>query len=309
MEKTLNLNFARDLLAKTGGKISDGKDYIVSRISTAPSAIEEMGLAPQGPIRVEGLGFILCFEGEITLSLNLSECTLTEHTILVVPPGSIVEIKSAHGDRLDCYRVFLSIDFLHNMNYDLSVLGPLSAYDTRSAIASPISLTPDEARLMRDYLDIMSRNAEVDPPTPYTRSIARCLFAAMTYQMMQTISARLLPETDAEMPKPRSRRNTYVREFMELVHKYHTRERSVAFYAGKLFITPKYLTLVVREKTGRTAAEIIDQQVLLEAKNLLRYSGKSIQQIAYDLNFRTQSSFGKFFKNLTGMSPTEYMRS
>ena len=54
---------------------------------------------------------------------------------------------------------------------------------------------------------------------------------------------------------------------------------------------------------------MIDEFVILEAKNLLRFSGKNIQQIAYELNFPNQSSFGKYFKHLTGMSPSEYQRT
>ena len=46
--------------------------------------------------------------------------------------------------------------------------------------------------------------------------------------------------------------------------------------------------------------------MVLEAKTLLKYSDLSIQEIAYRLNFSTQSFFGKYFKHQTGMSPTEY---
>ncbi|WP_290101184.1 helix-turn-helix domain-containing protein, partial [Duncaniella muris] len=52
-----------------------------------------------------------------------------------------------------------------------------------------------------------------------------------------------------------------------------------------------------------------DDYVILEAKNLLRFSGKNIQQVSYELNFPNQSSFGKYFKHLTGFSPSEYQRS
>ena len=46
--------------------------------------------------------------------------------------------------------------------------------------------------------------------------------------------------------------------------------------------------------------------MLLEAKNLLTYYDMSIQEIAYRLNFSTQSFFGKYFKHQTGLSPTQY---
>ncbi|MGN0210432.1 MAG: helix-turn-helix domain-containing protein, partial [Muribaculaceae bacterium] len=87
------------------------------------------------------------------------------------------------------------------------------------------------------------------------------------------------------------------------------REHSVNFYAQQLYISPKYLTLMVRETTGKTAARWIDDFIIMEAKNMLRYSGKNIQQVAYALNFSNQSSFGKYFKHITGISPSEYQRS
>ena len=82
----------------------------------------------------------------------------------------------------------------------------------------------------------------------------------------------------------------------------------MGFYAGQLHLTPKYLTTIIRKTSGRTAAEWIDDYVVLEAKNLLKYSTMSIQEIAYHLNFSTQSFFGKYFKQHTGTSPSRYKR-
>ena len=80
----------------------------------------------------------------------------------------------------------------------------------------------------------------------------------------------------------------------------------MSFYAKQLNITPKYLSSVVKEVSGKTAARWIDESVILEAKALLKYSGMSIQEIAYHLNFSTQSFFGKYFKRYVGMSPLAY---
>lgn len=91
-------------------------------------------------------------------------------------------------------------------------------------------------------------------------------------------------------------------EFMELVRQYSKQERNVRFYARRLNITPKYLSTVSKDVSGKTAARWIDEAVILEAKSLLRYSGMSIQEIAYHLNFSTQSFFGKYFKQ-HGLQP------
>ena len=127
--------------------------------------------------------------------------------------------------------------------------------------------------------------------------------AAAAYQIMAFGEAENIDDNDQ---KPHSRKLSYVKTFLRLVRANHRKERSIGFYADKMFISPKYLSLIIKESTGRSAAEWIDQYVIQEAKNLLRYSGKNVQQVAYELNFTNQSSFGKYFKHLTGMSPTQF---
>jgi AraC family transcriptional regulator, transcriptional activator of pobA len=86
------------------------------------------------------------------------------------------------------------------------------------------------------------------------------------------------------------------------------RHRNVSYYAQKLFVSPKYLTTVIKEESGKTAGEWIDEMVLLEAKILLQNKELTIAQVADTLNFNDQSTFGKFFKNLTSQSPLDYRK-
>ena len=72
---------------------------------------------------------------------------------------------------------------------------------------------------------------------------------------------------------------------------------------------PGYLSTVVRTCTGRIASEWIERHVAQEAKALLKSTNMTVQQISNELNFPSQSFFGKFFKRLTGLSPKEYRRS
>ena len=71
-------------------------------------------------------------------------------------------------------------------------------------------------------------------------------------------------------------------------------------------ITPKYLTTLIKRVSGKSVSEWIDSYVILEAKPCSKYSSKSIQEIAYYLNFPNQSFFGSYFKRIAGMSPTQY---
>lgn len=104
-------------------------------------------------------------------------------------------------------------------------------------------------------------------------------------------------------------RNEILRQrFRELLIEECQSHREVRFYADKLCVTPDYLSRAVREYDGQSAAKWIINAVITEAKILFREPNKTISQIAMELNFPDQSTFGKFFKRNTGLSPLEYKR-
>lgn len=96
------------------------------------------------------------------------------------------------------------------------------------------------------------------------------------------------------------------RQFMELLSGQFNQYRSVADYARKLNITSRRLSDLTRRCTGKGAKEIIDGQVIAEAKRALQFGSKSIKEIGYYLNFNSAEQFSRYFKKLTGLSPMAY---
>ncbi|MDR1683483.1 MAG: helix-turn-helix domain-containing protein, partial [Candidatus Symbiothrix sp.] len=90
--------------------------------------------------------------------------------------------------------------------------------------------------------------------------------------------------------------------------KHYKTEKQVGFYAEKLCLTPKYLSRIIKQNTGKSAHEWLDDYVMLEAKALLKSTNMTIQQISDELNFPSQSFFGKFFKREEGISPRAYKK-
>ncbi|MCM1522067.1 MAG: helix-turn-helix domain-containing protein [Muribaculaceae bacterium] len=282
-------------------------DYVFTHFTSAPesASVGAWNERYGGPLRIDGMSWLLCLEGGMELDINLTPCTLGPNCLVVTTPGSIINVKGLLSGKIDCYALFVSSDFMRDINFDLNVI---SSFRPAGQTHEPMmELSPDDVDRLRKYFDLLRLNPTMEGTSMYAKPIARCLIAALTYQMMGIYNTRI-KDIPKETPQ-NSRRMSYVHSFMDLVHRYHRRERSVAFYADHLFISPKYLSLIIKEQTGRSAAQIIDSFVILEAKNLLRFSGKNIQQVAYELNFPNQSSFGKYFKHLTGMSPSEYQRS
>lgn len=84
---------------------------------------------------------------------------------------------------------------------------------------------------------------------------------------------------------------------------------NVAFLADQLFVSPRYLSDLLKQETGKTAMELIHIFMISEAKNLLRLGEKGVAEIAYELGFENASYFTRLFKKQTGMKPLEFRKS
>lgn len=95
-------------------------------------------------------------------------------------------------------------------------------------------------------------------------------------------------------------------KFTQLVMDCFRQSRSVAFYADKLYVSPKYLGMAVKSVSGKTANHWIDEYVTGEAKKMLRNSTVSVRQISDELNFPDASFFTKYFKRNAKTTPKAY---
>ena len=287
----------------------DGNEYVY--VHATPDVDAQSAL--QNAIRFNGMIIAMVRSGEISFAVNMERFHLTANTLLVTGANSIITFEPDSVKDLDIYALFVSNEFIHDLNFEIVILNNLPIASNHSPM---LRISPEEGAQLASYLELLDMNARMNrlgSNEMLTKSISRSLLTATLYQLMVLAAKHhaLDGEGEPEPPstKPRSRRMLYTHEFVRLVRKHFRLEHSVRFYAEQMCISPKYLSLVVKEATGRSAAEIIDEHLLLEAKNLLRFSGKNIQQVAYELNFSNQSSFGKYFKHLTGMAPSEFQNS
>ena len=107
-------------------------------------------------------------------------------------------------------------------------------------------------------------------------------------------------------PLQQGKKDVVFQNFMLSLFRFYRKERDVSFYARMQHIPPRYFSAIIKEKTGDSALQWIVRMVITEAKQLLEESDLSIKEIADQLNFPTQSFFGKYFKQYVGVSPKEY---
>jgi AraC-like DNA-binding protein len=100
--------------------------------------------------------------------------------------------------------------------------------------------------------------------------------------------------------------NETFKNFMKILEENFRRPLGVEFYAEKLFMSSRNLNLICQSILHQSVSEIIDTRKLIEAKNLLAGTDKSISEIGFELGFNEKSYFTNVFKKKSGQTPTEF---
>lgn len=100
--------------------------------------------------------------------------------------------------------------------------------------------------------------------------------------------------------------NERLATFNMLINEFYKEEKSVGFYADKLHISANYLNILCKKNLKISASELIHQRISVEAKRLLQNNKLTIKEITFELGFSDNSYFTNFFKNQTGITPSEF---
>lgn len=260
----------------------------------------------QHPCRFDGYLVIFCTEGEFSVDLNLKTFTVGKNMLFIYEPGNIVKFNldpDAQDKPVHFSVAAISLEMIQEVEKDISRL-----YSHSVAIHEDpcLSFSDEEAAVVARYFDLTGCLMKAN--IPGCREAIHTLASSVVF-FLRSFWIRKRAQKQAEFSEHSPRAQETVDKFIRLVTEHHMTEHYLAFYAGKLGITPKYLSKLVREVTGRSAPEWIDSFLVLEAKNMLKYSNMAIKEIVYTMHFPDQSSFYKFFKLHTGMIPSEYRKS
>lgn len=261
------------------------------------SIVPSQNTSAEYPISLDGFTALIIMSGEATISIDTRNYEVKRNTIVLLSPESVVKTVRCTANAA-AYVLSFSKAFVNNIQIDISTSLPVYMRFGKNPCLNVSQQDVDEIRqVFRLVKTMLQSDKEM-----YREEIIRSLFTSAFY----IITELNLRDTHSEYKQGRG--EVLFEQFMELLKEYNKQERNVSFYAKQMGITPKYLSSVVKEVSGKTAARWIDESVIIEAKTMLKYSGLSIQEIAYRLNFSTQSFFGKYFKQHTGTSPSRYKR-
>lgn len=278
-------------IIKCFGK-KDDAFYVVdsSQIQYKPSLLR--------PFKTDDISFFIVDRGTITIRLDVGVHTLSKNSVLMKRPGAIMQVQSFSSN---ChFRIFgFTSEFINASGLSKKHLEALSFLSLYSE--SDRNLPADEATRIFSILDLLQQKHNLKKkPLYYDEAVYHtfCLFAldlAAVYSQQKNEHFSTL-----------TRKEHLTYEFFKLLPKFIQKERSVNHYARLLNVTPKHLSKTIKEVTGKTSGEIIDEMVMQEAKVLLDDPSLSISQVAELLHFSDQFTFSKFFKKHTASSPSVY---
>lgn len=294
-------------LAPVIEEMSIGDDFVIGEVSGKKVEKSEALLRMlQYPVRFDGFIIFYLKKGHFTVDVNLHSYEVREKSLMIQVPGNIVKISKYNEQRIgdmEMIFVLISKEFMSGIRFDF-----MKVFQESIRILDNPCITLDEFQmsLANDYFNLARK--VVGAPFSNKREIIGSLLTSLTY-LSTDVWEHQVDEARKKTGSQRSARlNQILEQFLALVNEYHCSERCMAFYADKLCLTPKYLSKLIRQASGRSAPEWIDEFVILEAKNLLKYTNLAIKEIVYRLHFPNQSVFYKFFKAHTGLTPSEYRK-
>jgi len=254
---------------------------------------KQMIPVPSDPLKFSATVSILVREGECVADINLIQHSIKAPCIVNIRKSQILQVKSV-SDNFDASCIVMSNRFTDNIFLLLKDCPQYSVATRNPVVEIPPELLPHFNR----HISIMGE-ISADTSNPYAYQAQALAISSFFYSTGHKCYHHLsenFPRVNNRIPD----------RFINLVQQNYKKERFLNFYAEKLEITPKHLSRTMKSLTGFTAVEWIERFVVLEAKVLLKSTNLSIQQIADELNFPSQSFFGKYFKKNIGMSPKEF---
>ena len=284
-------------LVPSGISLGIGDDFFISRLQEKPQYAYL-----RYPFRVDCYLAAYCVEGSVDCSVNLTDYHLTTGMLLLITPGNIVKITQPDelGQNLRVTLICASTSFITNIGINPSKF----LIEAVEVLRDPcIHLSEDETQMLHKYVNLALDITKTNPQ--FVKESIGGLVSSVFYQFAGFL-ADSKRRQDMESPVRTTRQRQMLEQFIKLAITDHAKEHLVGYYADKMCVTPKYLSKIVKDTSGRSVPDWLSEFLILDAKNMLRHSDLTIKEISARLNFPSQSFFFRFFKNHTGQTPTQY---
>ena len=251
------------------------------------------------PAKSDFILSIMCEAGRLLISYDNRSHELTKNSLMVMRQGHVINSYELSPD----FKGHVIVVSTKHLDKTVPTMTKFMPYMIHFMGNPVIKLTEEEMTNQIELRNLLKAKSQPQSDHAYRVNVVRSVLEALFFETLGVYSAHSM---DLRSMQTIRRKDSLLYDFIQLVESEFRRERSVAYYANRLCVSPKHLSSMVKEASGRTAGDWIDSYVIMEAKALLKNTGMTVQEISQALNFANQSFFGKYFKHLTGISPRMY---
>ena len=242
---------------------------------------------------------IYCRQGTALITVNGLQYRLKQGQRLSYQEGSLIEECLASSDA-DLVLMGLSWEIIQSTEALNTLIWPIADYVRRSPI---YTLSEEALSLTKIYHQQIYKLCH--SPNPLFRDeLLHIHIQALLYAFIREVGEELRQAP----PQDLTRASQQARLFFDLLSMRRGHLRSVSEVATLMNLTPKHLSRVIKEQTGETPIHFIHQYMMRAITQELRYSSKTAKEIACQQGFSSLAFFGKFVKQQTGLTPTEYRK-
>lgn len=215
-------------------------------------------------------------------------------------PNQIVTFKNVKSVN-DCFLILIKEDFLAGTHLHKEIKG-YSYFDYETSEA--LYLSPSEENTIWDLVNIMHKET-YNNTDAYSRSILLSHLGTLLTYAQRFYKRQFINRIDIT--------GAYASRFQQLLDTYYNENKAselglptVAYMADKFNVSPRYLSDLLKQETGKTAIEMIHIHLIKEAKNLLTEGKMNISEISFSLGFENPNYFARLFKKEVGIQPNIY---
>lgn len=291
--KLMNFSRMRDIFEPHFARL---RDYIFFNDELAivhgDTQLFRIVMQQKPPFAIDDYRFGIIIKGQVCVNFNLVEKHLSNGMLVFLGPGTIISPISFSED-LEVYGVALLSRFpmpFTTTHIPTAFIGQMRDFQLKTSEL--------DFAIARNIIETLWQLVQ---QPDYNRQTTVSLVGALMYHY-----DGLYRHHTKTIESSRSREQTIFDRFIYLINQHARQEHKLAFYAEKMCLTPRYLGTVIHQSSGVTAKEWIDRALIARIQVELRHTDKSVSQISEEMNFPNPSFFSKFFKRLTGISPSEY---
>lgn len=292
--RRLTLSSLREL----AGKFDDERirSYVTNNLAMARLWSNELARHfLSQPFMMDEIRILVLQKGYVNVSVNMVSHRVEAGTMVFVGRYVVTEITDVSDD-IQAFVLSMSDELLR-----LAVGNVMPKAFDGHLQNFILPLTPSEIEYL-DGMHLIIYNS-LKHQASSSQVVLQLVGAMMTH------ISYLWEKSEAMQENTKSREQQLFTGFIRLVGQYAAERHGLGFYASHLYVTPRYMSTIVRNVSGKSAKHWIDEATINAIKVQLRYTDKQVAEIAYDMNFPNASFFCKYFKRLTGMTPMDYRLS